>query len=157
MKMKNRSGRELVVPGDVIAGSGLTAAQKYTIEDGAEVEVKDGYALPRRATNGSRIPSVVERLAPGLEPADEGAVKEWRKTPEVNPEVKPVVPTPAQLQAQGISPGAAAIMAAKAEAAAKQKAPEPKPAPEPAPTPAPEPEPLPEVDTKADKPSKGKK
>lgn len=48
---------------------------------GAEVEIPEHYTKPRRAQNGSRLPSPIEQLAPQLEPTDEGWKATWMLPP----------------------------------------------------------------------------
>lgn len=105
MLMLNKAGRTLKV-----VGLGVE------VEPGETVEVEDGYCRPLRAPNGSRITSIIEKLAPGLVPADEDVRKEWEKVPETNVTPGPPKPTRADLVAQGVAPGVASIMAAKANA-----------------------------------------
>lgn len=118
MLMKNYAGRVLKI-----------VSLKVSLEPGETAEIDDGYCLPRRASNGSRIASTVEELAPGIEPADEKIREEWKKTPTADWEPPKVVPTVEELQSAGMPPGVAAIVAEKkaAEVAVLQEAkPEPK-------------------------------
>ena len=57
------------------------------VQPKATVDIPDGYSHPRRADNGSRRPSVVEKLAGGegvnckLVPADPSERTEWLQAP----------------------------------------------------------------------------
>jgi hypothetical protein len=51
------------------------------VEPKAVVDIPDGYAHPRRADNGSRRPSVIEELAPQLQPADAAEKAVWLQAP----------------------------------------------------------------------------
>lgn len=113
MRMKNYGGAAVTAK-----GLGLEA-----VGPGEECEVEDGYCVPLRAPNGGRQPSIVERLAPGIEPADDEAREKW-KSAGVD-WVPPVRKTSARnLRARGVAPGVAAIMEAKAAEAEAPKAPE---------------------------------
>lgn len=114
MRMKNYSGHPF--RDDGLFGDGVV------VDPGDVVEVEDGYCHPRRAADGSRLPSIAERLCPGLEPADAAERKAWKETPESNwaPPVKP--PETQDFIADGASPGVAAILAEKAKAEAAEKA-----------------------------------
>jgi hypothetical protein len=83
---------------------------------GEEVEIADGYCYPMRSPAGARIPSIAERLAPGLEPADEAYREEWKKPPARNWEPPRKAPVAKELEKQGVAPGVAEIMAEKAKA-----------------------------------------
>ena len=103
MKFKNTSQSSVFVEGFGV------------VKAGAELDVKDGYALPRRARNGQRIPSVIESVAPQLRPVDKADLARFLGTPSKCEEVPPPRnPTAASLEAQGVAPGVAAIMADKA-------------------------------------------
>lgn len=117
MKLKNYSDRTLKEAGIGIA-----------VEPGDTIEVADGYCRPLRAPNGSRIPSIIERVCPGLEPEDEKLRKEWKSAAEIDWLAKPTPPSAEEIQSKGVSPGIAAIMAekAKVEAAKEAKAEPPK-------------------------------
>lgn len=121
MLMTNVTGRTLNVRAELLVGA--SGSDLIPVSPDASVECKEGYCHPRRAPNGSRIPSVVERVAPGLEPADEDFRATWKQVPETNWSAPPRKPTTSELIAQGISPGVAAILEKKAALA------EPTPAP----------------------------
>lgn len=90
------------------------------VKPGETVEIPEGLARPERKANGSRRPSVVERVAPQLRPVDETWAAEFDSTPE---------PAPVQSRLRGahgpvaagtggpIAPGVAAARKAKAERA----------------------------------------
>ena len=95
------------------------------VQPGGEVDLPDGYCLPRLGMDGSRQPSVVEAqcryLVPAL-PADAEAVKH----PPVAPP-EPPKPTPAEVErkfvAEGKPPAVAALLAAgKVEPQTRRKA-----------------------------------
>ena len=94
------------------------------VAPGDSVEVEDGYCRPLRAPNGSRIPSIIERVCPGLEPADAEARKAWKveAAEEWIPEKAP--PSAAEIESRGVAPAVAGILAAKkaAEVAEAKKA-----------------------------------
>ena len=99
------------------------AALGIDVAPGEEVEVEEGYCLPLVAPNGGRIPSTVEGLCPGLEPADEEYRKEW-KTARYDAWInKPKVAKSASqiMREHGVSPGVAAILAARDAASMKIK------------------------------------
>lgn len=102
MRMRNRSGNQVTV-----RGLGLV------VPPGGTCEVADGYCRPQLAANGSRLPSIIESVAPQLVPDDPADEAEWRKTPK--PLAAPV-PTPQdiakKLEAEGLPPAVAAIAAA---------------------------------------------
>jgi len=91
------------------------------VEPGAEVECRDGYCHPMIAANGSRTPSIIEKTAPGMEPADPKVKEEWLKVPEKNWQPPKQELSAKQLQAMGVAPKVAQLQAKKAEAEAKAK------------------------------------
>lgn len=107
MRMKNYSDRPLSEAG--MLGDGVV------VQPGDEVEVEEGYCQPLRASNGSRMPSIVERVTPGLEPANEALRERWKAAAENWQPPKPKV-VASDLVAQGVAPGVAAIKEAKAKA-----------------------------------------
>lgn len=47
-------------------------------------EIPEGYARPTRMSNGSRGPSIIEKLCPQLTPADEDDKANWYAVPAHN-------------------------------------------------------------------------
>lgn len=119
MLMRNTSANPVNLKADLVDGP--VSGEYLEVEAGGTVEIKDGYALPRRAPHGQRTDSTIEQLGYPLEPADPEKVEAWKQTPATDPVVDPK-PTDAQLLAMGISPGVAALMMAEAEARAKAQA-----------------------------------
>lgn len=67
MLMKNPSEHTVSIP-----SLGITVAP------GGVVDVEDNYCRPRPAQNGSKLPPVVEMLAPQLIPADASIIAAWK-------------------------------------------------------------------------------
>lgn len=86
---------------------------------GDEVEIEEGYALPRSNMNGSRRPAVVEQLCPQLRPKD----KDWERdvfsqAPKAAPAGGPgksQLPTVAGLMKAGVARGVAEAIVAAAQ------------------------------------------
>lgn len=92
---------------------------KIEVGPGETCEVPESYASPRRASNDSRWPSAIERLAPQLMPADGDERERWLGVPGF--EVKPAAPPRsrvAQLVGEGASQGVAEVRAALEQAKA---------------------------------------
>jgi hypothetical protein len=64
---------------------------KIDAAPGAECIVPDAYASPRLGSNGARLPSVIERLAPQLIPADADELATWRGVPAFEATKTPTV------------------------------------------------------------------
>jgi len=83
------------------------------VPPGAQCEIEDGYCDARPAMNGTRIPSIVERLASGLVPADMGLRAKWGKHLRLT---EPPAPTQEQeaerLADEGIPPAVTAMVKA---------------------------------------------
>jgi len=111
----------------VAIGSGIRVAPRAT------VDIPDGYAHPRRADNGSRRPSVIEELAPQLEPADPSEKAVWLQAPPARIQGQKVasMPTVEGYVANGVPRGQAEILVRQAHQAvidALGQKDEPKPA-----------------------------
>ena len=81
------------------------------------VEIHDGYCRPGVYPNGSRRPSLIERMAPCLVPENLEQRATWGKdTPSLTP--RKLAPTPEQVVAalveQGTAPAVAALIQAGA-------------------------------------------
>jgi hypothetical protein len=75
------------------------------------VEIPEGYSQPRLADNGSRRPSIIEELAPQLQPADELERATWLQAPQrINRQVAKGMPTVDGLVASGVPRGQAEII-----------------------------------------------
>ena len=72
---------------------------------GETVEIADGYCKARVSSNGSPVPSIVERLATGLVPAEGSACAPAAETDAM-------AQTVATLEAGGMPPAVAALVAA---------------------------------------------
>lgn len=59
----------------IAAGAGMSVAPS------AVIDLPDPWCSPRRASNGSRIPSIIEMIAPQLKPANDADRIEWEKAP----------------------------------------------------------------------------
>jgi hypothetical protein len=83
-----------------------------TVPPDSAVEIEDGYCRAMPARNGTRIPSIIERLAPFLVPADPDLRARWGKDDVTS---IPAAPTAAQtadtLVAEGVAPGVAELVA----------------------------------------------
>lgn len=89
----------------------------HQLPPGGECEIREEYSRPRRAGNGSRVPSAVEMLAPQLLPADEDERVVWRNVPDEDrptPRAKNL-PTVASLVALGVPPAVAEATVAAME------------------------------------------
>jgi hypothetical protein len=107
MKMKNTSKESVRI--DELG---------LVIDAGATEEIPDGYARQGRRANGGRKASVIEMLAPSLEPADENEKNEWMQpAAEFNtvPQQKSLA-TPQEFMAQGHKPQVAHLMAQRQNA-----------------------------------------
>lgn len=78
------------------------------VPPGAEVEIEDGYCDARLAMNGERVPSLVERLAAGLKPADAKLRKAWGKHLRLT--APPTAPEAARLAEEGMPPAVTAMV-----------------------------------------------
>jgi len=116
MKLKNETSHTIKVP-----SLGLV------VEPDETVEVEDGYCLPMRSQNKTRVPPIIERLAPGLVPVTAKDKKAFEVPQPWKPPV--VVPTAGELVSKGTSPGVAEILAAKAQEKAEAVKEEEKPKP----------------------------
>lgn len=96
------------------------------------IEVPDALAAPGRTDAGARSKSVIECVAPQLEPADKADMELWLQTPPAPTPVSRIV-TIARRAPQE-APGVRALreMRAKQQAEAKKAAPVVTPAPTPA-------------------------
>jgi hypothetical protein len=75
------------------------------------VEIPDGYCDARLAPSGTRIPSIVERLAPALVPVDAELRRKWGTHLRVTLEpVEPLKQETERLVGEGIPPAAIALM-----------------------------------------------
>jgi hypothetical protein len=82
------------------------------IPPGGSCEIKDGYCRAGRTLNGDRKPSIAERLAPFLVPADPDLRLKWGKEEVAPPPPAPTVnEVAAKLEAEGRPPGAASLIA----------------------------------------------
>lgn len=128
MRFKNETDQQVFIA----MGKGIT------VPPGGEIDIEDGYALPRRADNGSRRPSIIESLAPQLKPADPAERAVWEQAPQRGKRgAAPLggMPTVEGLMAAGVPKGVAeglvrsaleaalaAIQPAGAEAGSKKPA-----------------------------------
>lgn len=132
MLMKNTKSKPIRVKAAVLAQPPKDAKgrpEKYAvIEAGAEVECRDGYCHPMVAANGSRAPSIIEKVAPGLKPAKEDELKKWLEVPESDYVAPKRELSADQLRAMGVAPKVAKLKEAKAKAEAMAKAATPRPA-----------------------------
>jgi hypothetical protein len=107
MRMKNDSGSTLRIE-----------ALQLTVSPGAEVDIPDGYCLPRKGANGENQEPIIAMLAPQLIPANPELVAAYRanKLTE-NLSAEPVPPKrAADYQADGVAPAVAEMMASGAAA-----------------------------------------
>jgi hypothetical protein len=91
---------------------------------GAECEIADGYCKASLTANGSRWPSIVERIAPFLVPADPGLRARWGKE-DVTPPPAPATEEQktAELVKDGLPPAVAELVAAGAVEPPKKRGP----------------------------------
>ncbi|SRR6266567_1259192 len=110
MRFVNETDGLVVVP---IGRNGIRVEPKST------AEIPDGYAHPRRADNGSRRPSVIEELAPQLQPADPAEKVIWMQAPAARGQVQKVsnMPTVDGYVASGVPRGQAEILVKQAHQA----------------------------------------
>ena len=116
MLMVNSAGREYDPQGEF----GL----HEPVPAGAECEIADGYCKATLTANGSRWPSIVERLAPFLVPADPGLRARWGKE-DVTPPPAPATEEQktAELVKDGLPPAVAELVAAGAVEPPKKRGP----------------------------------
>jgi len=104
MRMINTSGHEYDSQGEL--------ELQEVIPPNGTCEIEDGYCRAGVTANGSRRPSIVERLAPFLVPEDAAMRERWGKEEVVSEPPPPtVIQTAANLVAEGVSPGVAELVA----------------------------------------------
>lgn len=82
------------------------------VPPGATVDIEDGYCQPGINVNGSRRPSIVERLAPCLKPADPEQRARWGLDTVPAPAPAPTADqVAAQLRDEGVAPAVAELIA----------------------------------------------
>jgi hypothetical protein len=104
MLMVNSGGHALVT--DEFGG--------LSVPIGGEVDIPDGYCKAGVYPNGTRRPSIVERLAPMLVPADPALRKVWGtdQAPAPVPPAPTVAQVTASLVSDGLPPAVAELVAA---------------------------------------------
>jgi hypothetical protein len=113
MRMKNVSGKTLILT--------WREGDARIVPPGAEVEIEDGYALPRRKRNGALRQSVVEQLfGSALKPLEAPKARTAEELEE-KLEGGPGIPTVEALVAQGHPQGVAEVMVEEAKAAKKKR------------------------------------
>lgn len=116
MKFKNIADHTICIP-----------ELALTVPAGGICDVPRAYGSPTRASNGSRMESVIEMLSGNkLEPADAAEKAEWLKSPP-HPQAVPKKRDPkAEYLAEGHPAGVAEILAAQAAVQAEDTAPKAK-------------------------------
>jgi hypothetical protein len=76
-KIRTPEGKEDIRKDDV----SVEAFQIFDLPFGETCDIPDGYSHPQRAGNGARLPSIIEKLAPQLKPADPKERKIWLRVP----------------------------------------------------------------------------
>lgn len=111
MLMKNRSDRDVLLPAEMLEGKQRGDENgKVRVSPGQEVECREGYCWPRRKGNGSRKASLIEQYCPGMSPADDSLLAQWKETPEKDWEPSSPPVTAASLVAAGQAPAVAKLM-----------------------------------------------
>lgn len=114
MRMKNPTTHTLDI-----------SSLKLKVSPGAEVEIPDGYCIPRKGANGEYSEPIIAMLAPQLEPANPELVEAYRanKLTEGLIAEPPPPKRAADYQADGVAPAVAEMMAGGQAAAVPKVAP----------------------------------
>jgi len=84
----------------------------FYVKPGETCDIADGYANPTRGSNGARSPSVIERIAPQLVPADPSEYEIWKQIPAPAAQRQNAmrIPTVEDYMAQGVPRGRAEML-----------------------------------------------